>query len=72
MPTKINGIAHDVRKIRLGGPSEGNKAHSGPLISERQLHRVMGYIDEGKRDMANDTKPRPSSPNSETGSRSRP
>ena len=43
----IEGIATLADKIRLGGPNEG-KVHSGPLISERQLHRVMDYIDEGK------------------------
>jgi phenylacetaldehyde dehydrogenase len=44
----VEGIATLAGKIRLGGPNEG-KVHSGPLISERQLHRVMGYVDEGKR-----------------------
>lgn len=48
----VEGIAAFAGRIRLGGPSEGNRAHSGPIISERQLHRVMGYIDEGKRDGA--------------------
>lgn len=48
----VAGIATLAGKIRLGGPDEGNKAHSGPIISERQLKRVMGYIDEGKRDGA--------------------
>jgi acyl-CoA reductase-like NAD-dependent aldehyde dehydrogenase len=43
----VEGIATLASKIRLGGPKEG-KVHSGPLISERQLHRVMGYIDEGR------------------------
>jgi aldehyde dehydrogenase (NAD+) len=47
----VEGIATIAGKIRLGGPNE-ERVHSGPLISERQLHRVMGYIDEGKRDGA--------------------
>jgi phenylacetaldehyde dehydrogenase len=47
----IEGIARLAGKIRLGGPSD-DKVHSGPLISERQLHRVMDYIDEGKREGA--------------------
>jgi phenylacetaldehyde dehydrogenase len=48
----VEGLATMAGKIRLGGPNDGNKAHSGPIISERQLNRVMGYIDEGKRDGA--------------------
>ena len=47
----VEGIAAFAGRIRLGGPNEG-KVHSGPLISERQLHRVMGYIDGGKEDGA--------------------
>ena len=47
----VEGIATLAGKIRLGGPNE-ERVHSGPLISERQLHRVMGYIDEGKHDGA--------------------
>ena len=47
----VEGIATLAGKIRLGGPNEG-KVHSGPIISERQLQRVMGYIDEGKREGA--------------------
>jgi phenylacetaldehyde dehydrogenase len=47
----VEGIGTLAGKIRLGGPNEG-RVHSGPLISERQLHRVMGYIDEGKRNGA--------------------
>jgi phenylacetaldehyde dehydrogenase len=45
------GIAARARKIRLGGPDE-ERVHSGPIISERQMNRVMGYIDEGKKDGA--------------------
>jgi len=47
----VEGMATFAGKIRLGGPNEG-RVHSGPLISERQLHRVMGYVDEGKREGA--------------------
>jgi aldehyde dehydrogenase (NAD+) len=47
----VDGIAAIAGKIRLGGPNEG-RVHSGPLISERQLHRVMAYIDEGRGDGA--------------------
>jgi len=48
----VEGIATLAGKLRYGGPKEGNRAHSGPLISERQLHRVMGYIEEGKQEGA--------------------
>jgi aldehyde dehydrogenase (NAD+) len=48
----VEGIATLAGKLRFGGPSEGNRPHSGPIISERQMHRVMGYIDDGKRDGA--------------------
>jgi aldehyde dehydrogenase (NAD+) len=35
--------------VQLGGPKDEN-ALIGPLISEKQLNRVMGFIDEGRRD----------------------
>jgi aldehyde dehydrogenase (NAD+) len=47
----VEGIATLAGKIRLGGPNE-ERVHSGPLISQKQLHRVLGYIDEGKNDGA--------------------
>ena len=45
----VEGIAMVANNLRLGGPTDEG-AMIGPLISERQLDRVMGYIDEGKRD----------------------
>ena len=48
----VEGFATLAGKLRYGGPSEGNRAHSGPLISEKQLHRVLGYIDGGKQEGA--------------------
>ncbi|OBH21648.1 aldehyde dehydrogenase [Mycolicibacter terrae] len=45
----VEGIALVANNLRLGGPTDEG-AMIGPLISERQLDRVMGYIDEGKRD----------------------
>ena len=33
--------------MKLGGPDEEG-CMSGPLISAKQLTRVMGFIDEGK------------------------
>jgi aldehyde dehydrogenase (NAD+) len=47
----VDGITTLARKIRLGGPNEG-KVHSGPIISERQLNRVLDYVGEGKREGA--------------------
>jgi acyl-CoA reductase-like NAD-dependent aldehyde dehydrogenase len=47
----VEGIAARAHKMRLGGPNEG-KVHSGPIISERQLHRVLEYIDDGRREGA--------------------
>jgi phenylacetaldehyde dehydrogenase len=47
----VDGMATLAGKIRLGGPNEG-KVHSGPIISERQLRRVLGYVDEGRREGA--------------------
>ncbi|BBZ05428.1 aldehyde dehydrogenase [Mycolicibacterium chitae] len=43
----VEGIAMMANNIKLGGPDEEGCV-SGPLISEKQLKRVMGYIDEGK------------------------
>lgn len=45
----VDGIAMVANNLRLGGPKDEG-AVIGPLISEKQLNRVMGFIDEGKRD----------------------
>lgn len=45
----VEGIANIANAVQLGGPTDEN-ALIGPLISQKQLGRVMGYIDEGKRD----------------------
>lgn len=43
----VDGIAEEASKIRIGhGMSDG--AQMGPVISQVQLDRVMGYIDQGK------------------------
>lgn len=47
----VDGIAAIANSLRLGGPQDTD-AHIGPLISAKQLTRVMGYIDEGVRDGA--------------------
>ncbi|MFW0786775.1 aldehyde dehydrogenase family protein [Gordonia sp. CPCC 206044] len=45
----LEGIAGVANSLNLGGPKEED-VHIGPLISDKQLKRVMGYIDEGKSD----------------------
>ena len=45
----VDGIAAVANSIRMGGPKE-DEVHIGPLISQKQLTRVMGFIDGGKRD----------------------
>ncbi|WP_327116705.1 aldehyde dehydrogenase family protein [Nocardia sp. NBC_01730] len=41
------GIATVANSLKLGGPKEEG-SNIGPLISQKQLTRVMGFIDEGK------------------------
>lgn len=43
----VEGVAAVANKMKLGSPDEDGCA-SGPLISAKQLTRVLGYIDEGK------------------------
>src|SRR6201986_5453364 len=45
----VEGIAGMANTFKLGAPSEEGCV-SGPLISQKQLTRVMGFIDEGKSD----------------------
>ncbi len=45
----VEGIAGVANMMKLGGPKEEG-CMSGPLISAKQLTRVMGFLDEGKRD----------------------
>lgn len=47
----VSGVAAVANSVRLGGPDESD-ARIGPLISAKQLRRVMAYIDEGRRDGA--------------------
>ncbi|BBX51892.1 aldehyde dehydrogenase family protein [Mycolicibacterium poriferae] len=44
----LEGVANLANTVTLGGPTE--EALIGPLISQKQLTRVLGFIDEGKRD----------------------
>jgi aldehyde dehydrogenase (NAD+) len=43
----VQGIAGVANFMKYGGPEEEG-VMSGPLISEKQLNRVMGFIDEGR------------------------
>jgi aldehyde dehydrogenase (NAD+) len=45
----VESVATMANSVQLGGPKDENSL-IGPLISEKQLGRVMGFIDEGKRD----------------------
>ncbi len=42
----VEGLAAQARRIRVG--SGFDKSHIGPLVSERQLERVLGYIASGR------------------------
>jgi acyl-CoA reductase-like NAD-dependent aldehyde dehydrogenase len=43
----VEGLTAEVKKLRVGNGFTP-KVHVGPIISERQMERVMGYIDSGK------------------------
>ena len=45
----FEGNAMVANNLKLGGPKEEGSM-IGPLISQKQLTRVMGFIDEGKSD----------------------
>jgi aldehyde dehydrogenase (NAD+) len=45
----VEGISMMANTFKLGAPSEEGCV-SGPLISQKQLTRVLGFIDEGKSD----------------------
>lgn len=42
----LEGMAAEAQKIRIG--SGFGNAHLGPLVSETQINRVMGYIEGGR------------------------
>src|SRR5690606_10067081 len=47
----VEGIAQEAAKIRLGhGLTEGTQM--GPVISQVQLDRIMGYVEQGSADGA--------------------
>ncbi|MBI1389750.1 MAG: aldehyde dehydrogenase family protein [bacterium] len=43
----ISGVAEEAKKIKLGH-GMADDSGMGPLVSEEQLNRVCGYIEEGK------------------------
>jgi aldehyde dehydrogenase (NAD+) len=45
----VEGLANMANAMRLGGPTEEGSM-IGPLISQKQLTRVLGYLDQGKSD----------------------
>ncbi len=42
----VQGLIEQAERVRMGNGF--SKVHLGPIISERQLERVMGYIDSGR------------------------
>ncbi|HEX7854818.1 MAG TPA: aldehyde dehydrogenase family protein [Sphingobium sp.] len=47
----VEGVAGVARSIRQGGSHEEG-VHIGPVISQKQLEKIMGYIDEGRQEGA--------------------
>jgi len=47
----VDGVASAARKIKLG-PGQSPDTDMGPLVSEEQLHRVLGYLNVGNREGA--------------------
>jgi acyl-CoA reductase-like NAD-dependent aldehyde dehydrogenase len=43
----LEGLSAEVKKLRVGNGFTP-KVHVGPVISERQMERVLGYIESGK------------------------
>lgn len=44
-------VQQRVKRIRVGAPAEPD-TNFGPLVSAAQMHKVLGYIEEGKREGA--------------------
>ncbi len=47
----VEGMAMVANAMKMGGPKEEGTM-SGPLISQKQLNRVLGYLEQGKADGA--------------------
>jgi len=45
----VEGLAQAANALRLGGPDDDN-VDIGPLISAKQMNRVLGFIEEGRRE----------------------
>jgi phenylacetaldehyde dehydrogenase len=45
----VEGMATIANAMKMGGPKEEGTM-SGPLISQKQLNRVLGYLEQGKSD----------------------
>jgi acyl-CoA reductase-like NAD-dependent aldehyde dehydrogenase len=43
----VEGLVEVAGSVRVG-PGFADKVHLGPIISERQLERIMGYVDEAR------------------------
>lgn len=43
----IEGMAEEAQKIRIGPGMGTNQANLGPVVSDEQLSRIMGYVQEG-------------------------
>jgi phenylacetaldehyde dehydrogenase len=43
----VSGVAEKAKKIKIG-PGLSAESEMGPLVSEEQLQRVTGYMDQGK------------------------
>ena len=47
----VSGVAEHAKKIKLGSGLDPD-TEMGPLVSEEQLHRVTGYLAQGRKDGA--------------------
>jgi acyl-CoA reductase-like NAD-dependent aldehyde dehydrogenase len=46
----LEGLAAEAQKIKVGNGFD--KVHLGPVVSQQQLERIVGYIESGKQDGA--------------------
>jgi len=45
----VEGLANFARSLKLGGSADP-QAQIGPIISDRQLQRVLGFLEDGRRE----------------------
>lgn len=43
----INGMAQEAKKIKVGPGMSINQSNLGPVVSDEQLNRIMGFVQEG-------------------------